>query len=125
MTTLNRWATIAGAAWLLSIAGCMSVQTVRPGDLRAPHPWTRVWVTDGKGTTTVYEEAHVEGETLVGIANGKWEHVHLTDDLTLRTREVSTGRTALIGVGIGAVLLGGVFLLVQSGFGDNSSPPKQ
>jgi hypothetical protein len=95
-------------SWMLFItAACTTLRPVQPDRLTPPHSPTRVWVTRADQSVAVFDSARVEGDSLVGIVNGKTERLPLAG-ATIQTRQLSPGRTAaLAGVvaGVGAVAL--------------------
>jgi hypothetical protein len=86
---------------LLLTAACTSLHPVPPARLKQSHPLPRVWVTRADQPAMIFDEARVRGDTLVGLVNGNWERLPLSEATTIRARERSGSRTAALGIGLG------------------------
>jgi hypothetical protein len=106
---------------LLLTAACTSLRPVPPARLQQSHPLPRVWVMRADRSAVIFDEAHVRGDTLVGLVNGNWERMPLSEATTIRARERSGSRTAALGLGLGggAVVLDYFLVFKQSNDAQN------
>ncbi len=111
---------ISASAVVLSLAGCTAthvvanpqqfIDTKRPG---------QVWVTTPDNSVVALSHPEVQGDTLVGFANGTYRAMPMADVKLIRARVAAPYRTALL-VGAGAVA--GVALLVARKPGETLPP---
>jgi hypothetical protein len=101
--------TVCAALMAVQLAGCTSwrAQPVVPSDLPgfvAAHPSAPLRFTLGNGTEVVVANAHVDGDTVAGLAHGSQVHVALSDIRMVARRRTNVWRTAgLVYAIVGAV----------------------
>jgi hypothetical protein len=80
-----------------------------------------VWVTRADRSAVVFDEARVRGDTLIGLVNGNWERMPLTEATVIRVRAPSRRRTAELGIGLGGGAAVLAYFLVFKPSNDSAS----
>ncbi len=103
---------------LLAQTGCSATRVLQsPASELASRRANRIWVTHRDGAQVIIDSPRLRNDTIFGtLITGRNYSIPLGHAETIAVREVSTGRTIALGVGVIAVVVG-VFLLANGGSG--------
>jgi hypothetical protein len=115
---------MSACALLGILAGCRTSAPV-------PSPWESyiatvhpraIQLTRTDHTVVRMKEPRVEGDSVVGVVDGQYAQIPLTDVTQVSAPRLNTNRTALALAGSGAVVAVSVFLLERVVQGTNGTP---
>ncbi len=101
---------------LVSQAGCYTTRTLQSPTELAGARMGRLWVTTNNGTEVVIASARILDDTIFGFnAAGQQTVMPFSDAKTVKVRELSTGKTALLGAAVLAGIIAAAILLKGKG----------